>query len=164
MKMMKNKVLTIVLMFSILMVSAIFNTGGIKLYSEELYINQTEIPSQLSFIAGVGVKDNWELIETINFSLSKKNPSQSYGVKGSNDLIFSFKNVTGAIYFDIETENDVYSGGFIGDENQFYFRADSSQQQKFIWSLGFASSVGNYKESDRVDASQGILEIYRVIP
>lgn len=124
-----------------------------------------ELPTPISFINNKKVSKNTILIDSISFQLSKVNSTQTYYIsEGYDDLIFSFKNVSAPIKFCLKTKNDgSHCAGFSGATNMIYINTELNSQYEFEWSLGFIDSDSFYVQTDLVDYSSGILEIYKIL-
>lgn len=124
-----------------------------------------ELPTPISFINGSQITKDRILIESVSFELSEVNSTQTYLItEGYEDLIFSFKDVSAPINFSLKTENgDSHCGGFSGAVNTLYIKTNPNAKYEFDWSLGFADSDGTAKQTDLVDFSSGVLEIFKVV-
>lgn len=124
-----------------------------------------ELPTPISFIDSSKIEEDSVLIESVSFELSEINATQTYSItKGYEDLIFSFKDVSAPINFSLKTkEGDSHCAGFSGATNVVYIKTSPNSEYEFNWSLGFVDSDDTTKQTDLVDSSSGVLEIFRVV-
>ena len=127
----------------------------------------TELPSPVSFKCDTQLLKSAELMETIDFELSEKNPVVAYSIpETDSDLIFVFDNVSTSVNMSIIGENDIeYHVGFRGKDNVISVRNSldmECQFDQFELSLGVIAS-DNMQQIEAVDNCRGHLEIYRVV-
>lgn len=119
----------------------------------------TELPSPVSFKCDTQLLKSAELMDTIDFELSEKNPVVAYSIPETNsDLFFVFDNVTTSVNMSISE----YRVGFHGKENVISVRNSPDMGCQFELSLGVIAS-DNMQQIEAVDNCRGHLEIYRVV-
>lgn len=122
-----------------------------------------ELPVPISFVSGSSIGKDMVLLESVYFELSDANPSQIYLItENYENLIFLFKDASAPINFSLKTQNgDSHRGGFGGGAIQIHIKNNS--ESEFEWSRGVIDSYSTYKQTEIVDYSNGVLEIYQVI-
>ncbi len=159
----KQLILIVFTIFTVFMVFASFINSKVASIIPEN--KSKELPTPISFINSNQIANNSILIESIPFELSEVNSIKTYLItEGYEDLIFSFKNVSAPINFSLKTENgESHHAGFSGTTNTIYIKTNPNSQYEFNWSLGFINSDNTSKQTDLVNFSSGILEIFKVI-